>query len=389
MRPIQVMIVAGEASGDLHGARLVEAMLKRRSDISFCGIGGIELASRGMEILFNAASIAVVGLFEVLGHIRDIRLAMRTMEEEMERRRPALLILIDFPDFNLILAGKARKLGIPVYYYISPQVWAWRSGRVKKIADRVERMAVILPFEKDFYQKKGMAVDFVGHPLLDSVSAPISKDEFRTRLKLRPDTKLVGLLPGSRKREVETLLPVFFEAAKRLAGQTTTKTAFLLVAAPGMDNSLLSTCNSEGMGIDCHIIREDRYSAMQACDVVMAASGTVTLELAILQTPMVVAYRVSPFSYLVGRRLIKVEYVTLVNLVAGKKVVPELLQENAEAASLCREVRMLLENETANQEMRKELGRVKTMLGSPGASDRAAVIALEIIDHGQASSSGS
>lgn len=389
MRPIQVMIVAGEASGDLHGAHLVEAMLKRRSDISFCGIGGIELASRGMEILFNAASIAVVGLFEVLGHIRDIRLAMRTMEEEMERRRPALLILIDFPDFNLILAGKARKLGIPVYYYISPQVWAWRSGRVKKIADRVERMAVILPFEKDFYQKKGMAVDFVGHPLLDSVSAPISKDEFRTRLKLRPDTKLVGLLPGSRKREVETLLPVFFEAAKRLARQTTTKTAFLLVAAPGMDNSLLSTCNSEGMGIDCHIIREDRYSAMQACDVVMAASGTVTLELAILQTPMVVAYRVSPFSYLVGRRLIKVEYVTLVNLVAGKKIVPELLQENAEADSLCREVRMLLENETANQEMREELGRVKTMLGSPGASDRAAVIALEIIDHGQASSSGS
>ena len=213
---MEVMIVAGEASGDLHGANLVRALRELRPELHFSGMGGVALAGAGVELLCDAAKIAVVGAFEVLSHLGDILAARRALLSRMHSHRPGLLILIDYPDFNLLLAKQAKKLGIPVLYYISPQIWAWRKSRVHKIARLTDRVAVILPFEQAFYANYGYQVDFVGHPLLDSVQPQMSPAEFRQSLGIEADRTLVGLLPGSRRKEIAALLPVFLQAAALL-----------------------------------------------------------------------------------------------------------------------------------------------------------------------------
>ncbi|MEN8200868.1 MAG: lipid-A-disaccharide synthase, partial [Thermodesulfobacteriota bacterium] len=212
----RVMIVAGEASGDLHGARLVTAMQGKQPDLSFCGMGGREMEGAGVELLFEAKKIAVVGLAEVFSHLPDILAARKILRDSLRRERPGLLILIDFPDFNLMLAAFAKKLGIPVFYYISPQVWAWRPGRVKTIAQRVDRLGVILPFEEEFFRSRGLAADYVGHPLLDSVRTSCSREEFCRQHDIDHDSLCIGLLPGSRKKEIASLLPLLLQTARRL-----------------------------------------------------------------------------------------------------------------------------------------------------------------------------
>ncbi|MCW5199370.1 lipid-A-disaccharide synthase, partial [Desulfobulbus sp. F1] len=301
------MIVAGEASGDMHGARLVEAMRKIQPDLRFSGIGGKELAAAGVELLFDASKIAVVGITEVISHLGDILAARRSIISRMRTDKPALLILIDYPDFNLLLAAKAKKLGIPVFYYISPQVWAWRSGRVKKIGKLTDRVAVILPFEKDFYAKRGVTVDFVGHPLADTVcrAALRSKEEFfqAHHLVLTPETRIIGILPGSRAKEISTLLPNFLAAAQILTCEDKQRNwLFLLPQASTVSQELLleSGLAAYQDKISIHVFADSRYELMAACDAVVAASGTVTLELALLGIPTVAA-RVSPRTYRLGR----------------------------------------------------------------------------------------
>jgi lipid-A-disaccharide synthase len=374
----KVMIVTGEASGDMHGANLIKAMRVIQPGLSVCGMGGEALIAQGMEPLYDAAKLSVIGLSEVFSHLGDIRAAQRILGRQLEVDRPGLLILIDLPDFNLMLAKKAKKLGIPVFYYISPQVWAWRSGRVKKIKRLVDRMAVIMPFEKDFYRQRGMEVDFVGHPLLDEVKIKGSRTEFLVEHGIK-DTgqKIVGILPGSRKKEVAAMLPVFIEAAKLIAKKLD-RTTFLLPVAPTLTDADLTGCGLEKSGLDIRPIRGDRYDLMAACDAVAAASGTVTLELAILKVPMVVSYRLSPISYFLGRRFIKVDYASLVNLIAGREVVPELIQENATPGNISVELMKLLVNKDAGALMKKELIEVVDSLGKPGASHRAAVLALGV-----------
>lgn len=371
------MIVAGEASGDLHGAFLVREIKKFAGNVQICGIGGSEMAAQGVEILLEASKLAVVGLFEVFGHLKDIRRAMRILEKRMVEQRPDLLILIDYPDFNLILARKARRLGIKVFYYVSPQVWAWRSGRVKTIKKLVDRMAVILPFERKFYADRGVGVDFVGHPLLDSVATSCDRDAFCTKYSLSPESTLIGIMPGSRRKEIAALLPVFLGAAEALQKKLP-NAVFLLPLASTLAPDILMQHGLEGCGVDVKVITADRYNLMASCDAVMAASGTITLELAILTTPMLVAYRVSPLSYFIGRHLVQVPYFSLVNLVAESKVVPELLQQEVTPENIAGFIEKMIVDQNYRQNMLKGLSRVKKLLGEKGASKRAAAIALEL-----------
>ncbi len=381
MNAPHIMIVAGEASGDMHGAKLVAAMREQAPDLTVCGIGGPALAEQGVEILYDSAQLAVVGIVEVISHFRFIREAMRALEKRLREQPPSLLILIDYPDFNLILAKKAKRLGIPVFYYISPQVWAWRSGRVKTIKARVNRLAVILPFEKEFYKKHGMAVDFVGHPLMDSVRTTQTRADFLRSLGLAPESTVIGILPGSRRREIAGMLPVFLAAAKQMR-ERMVRPVFLLPLAPTLSEDDLLANGLADAGVEVRVIRENRYDLMGACDAVMAASGTVSLELAILNVPMVISYRVSPLTYFLGRRLIKVQYASLVNLVAGREVVPELLQDEAVPEKIADATLRLIENQAERARMLAGLAEVRERLGGPGASERSARLALNLARSG-------
>jgi len=322
-RSESMMIVAGEVSGDLHGSFLVREIKAMAPDVSLWGMGGGYLRDAGVRLLYDARKLAVVGISEVLYHLVDIRRARRALIEEMERLSPSLVILIDFPDFNLSLAKHAVRLGIPVFYYISPQVWAWRSGRVRTIKRLVRQMAVILPFEKDFYASKGMEVAFVGHPLLDEIEVRQSRGEFCKKYHVNPQSEIVAILPGSRKKEILSVLPTFIEAARSIAAQKP-HTVFFLALAPSLTLDDIEECGVDLSDLPMQVIFTDRYDLMAHSSLAMAASGTVTLELALLDTPMVVAYRVSAMTYFLGRRLIKVQYASLVNLIADEEVVPEL-----------------------------------------------------------------
>lgn len=375
------MIVAGEASGDLHGANLVKAMRRHEPDLVFYGMGGVELAAAGVDILCDARKLAVVGFVEVFAHLPDIIAAQRVLKKRMKDDRPRLLILIDFPDFNLRLARKAKKLGIPIFYYISPQVWAWRSSRVKTIGRLVDRIGVILPFEEEFYRERGVEARYVGHPLLDSVKVEMSRDTFCERFEIDPDHKIVGLLPGSRKKEISALLPTFLEAAKRMQQKYQKHVVFLISLASTITEEDLQENGLEEYRrfVDIRIIRQNRYDMMAACDAVVAASGTVTLELAILNIPMVVVYKVSPQTYYLGRLLVKIQYFSLVNLIADAPVVPELLQDQGNPGSIEVELAFLLFDDYTRRKMQEGLALVRERLGGAGASEKAAGLALEIM----------
>ena len=377
------MIVAGEASGDLHGANLAREILALDPQVALYGMGGESMASAGVDILQDIANLAVMGLVEVLGRLGDVRQAMRRLTEQFAKRPPDLLILIDYPGFNLILARKAKQFGIPVLYYISPKVWAWREGRVKQIKQYVDRMAVILPFEKEYFRQHGISVDYVGNPLLDSVQTKYTKREFCELHGINPASTLVGLMPGSRRTEISRLLPLFLQVAGKLSGAIK-NIVFLLPLAPTLTVEDMEKGGLHESNVDLRIIRENHYDLMAACDAAMAASGTLTLELAILNIPMVVSYKVSPISYFLGRWFIKVRFVSLVNLIAGKEVVRELLQNMATPENIYQEMWRLLKNGEVQRNMRQQLAEVAGQLGRPGASNRTARLALEMIDGGRA-----
>lgn len=384
----RIMIVTGEASGDMHGARLVEAMLAIQPDLSFVGIGGKELTAAGVDMLFDASKLAVVGITEVLSHLGDILAARRVLIRRMQAEKPALLILIDYPDFNLLLAAKAKKLGIPVFYYISPQVWAWRSGRVKKIGRLTDRVAVILPFEKDFYAARGVEVDFVGHPLKDTVGKDkvACKEDFLRahNLSVTPETRIIGLLPGSRSKEIRSLLPDFLAAARILVRRDRNKKwLFLLPRASTVSEELLlasglAACQEETENrLDLHVLTDSRYDVMAACDAVVAASGTVTLELAILGIPTLTTYRVSPRTYRLGRLLIRhIRYFSLVNLIADKEIIPELLQDEVTPAAIAEQLEVMVNDRAYRKKCLQGLAEVAEKLGPSGCAQRAAELAF-------------
>jgi len=373
-----VMIVAGEASGDLHGAVLARELLALDSSLILSGIGGAGMAATGVTILYDISRLAVMGIIEVISRLKDIRSAMKTLEKQFEMNRPDLLILIDYPGFNLELARRAKKYNIPVLYYISPKIWAWREGRITRIKKYVDRMAVILPFEKKYYKGHGFEVDFVGNPLLDQVQPTLTSNEFKIQYGIDHDATIIGIMPGSRKQEIAKILPVFMETAL-LLNEKIKKCVFLLPLASTLTEDDLNEHGVMDDRLDIRIIKENRYETMAACDAAMAASGTLTMELGILQVPMVVCYRISKLTHFLAKPFIKAEYASLVNLVAEKEIVTELLQQEATPENIYREILPLLLNQEARDSMKQELFNVSKQLGEPGASKRTARLAMEML----------
>ena len=372
-----IMIVAGEASGDMHGANLVREMLRIDPALNFYGIGGKKLREEGVKLLANASDMAVVGLTEVISKLGSILKIMGMMKRSLDECRPDLVILIDYPDFNLPLANAAKKRGIKIFYYISPQVWAWRKGRIGQIKKTVDKMAVILPFEVDTYGQEGFTVNYVGHPLLDMVKLNYSKQESRKKFGLAENKITIGILPGSRLSEVGKLMPELLRASEILA-QKMPEVQFVLPLADTLEEKIITKIIS-GFNVKVKIISGNTYDVISCADLALVASGTATLETALLGIPMVIVYKISLLSYLIGRLIVDVKNIGLVNIIAGKTIVPELIQGDACGKRIAVEALAILTNEEKKQEMIKELMAIRARLGEPGAAIRAAQIACDMI----------
>jgi len=375
MKSRLVLIVAGEASADLHGSNLVRAMMRLDPGIVFRGIGGRSMETQGVDILVPCSEMAVVGLTEVLPRLRTIAGAYRDLKNILKRDRPDLLILIDYPDFNIMLSGVAKRFGVPVLYYISPQVWAWRRRRVEKLRQRVDRLAVILPFEEAYFRQKGLEAEYVGHPLLDVIPPRIEKNNALRALGMKETYPVVGLLPGSRKEEVVNLLPTMAKTALELRNTFPNLQCLLPRASTIPEEVIASILGNHP--VEIQVIHGDMHRVLSACDFAFVASGTATLETAMMQVPMVILYRVSPLSYWIGKKVIKVPSIGLPNLVAQKKIVPELIQNEVSTERLTREALSLLGDRERREDMVKDLIKVREKLGSVSASQRTAQIALE------------
>lgn len=373
----KIMIISGEASGDMHGANLVQEVKKQDPSMSFHGVGSKRMREAGVRMLADASEISVVGGTEVVTHIRAIYRVYAQLKRFLREERPDFLILIDFPDFNLRLGKVARKLGIPILYYISPQVWAWRKGRVKKIAALVNAIIVVLPFEVDLYKSQGVDVRYVGHPLTDVVHSRFTKEEARRELGLDPEKRSIALLPGSRMKEISNLLPDMISAAGILRRRFHDLQFVLPVAHTLKMKAIRSFVEKSNTPV--HIVEGRVYDVLRASDAAIVTSGTATLETGLMAVPMVIVYRMSALSMFIGRLIIRVDHVGLVNIVAGKRVVPELLQEKVTPENIVNAISPLLNDTDAYEEVRKELLNIRDRLGKSGASARAAAVVLELL----------
>lgn len=382
MKSKKILLVAGEVSGDLHGAHLVEAIHRIDPEVQFFGVGGDGLEKKGMKLLYHAHSLSVVGITEVFFKLRSILKALQGLKVSLDRERPDLIILIDFPDFNLRLAKIAHRKGIPVLYYISPQVWAWRPKRVKLIAQWVKKMVVLFPFEVPLYKAAGVDVEWVGHPLLDIVRPTLSKEEAFQQFGLDPQWTTVGLLPGSRMHEVERLLPPLLASAHLLQKEIP-KLQFIIPLAPGISKMTLSPW-MRNISASVKVVEGWAYDVMNLSELLITASGTATLEGAILGKPMVIVYKVSLPSYWIGRALIRVKSIGLVNLVAGKEIAPELIQDDVTPLRIAEEALRILKDPILSQQMTESMAEVRQGLGEPGAAQRAARIVTSLLHEAEA-----
>ena len=380
MRDGRILIVAGEPSGDLQAACVVQELLRRAPHLTIEGIGGDRMRQAGVRLHAHAGDLAVVGIVEVASRLPAIWRAYRSMTRCLRERRPDLMILVDFPDFNLRLARRAFRLGIPVVYFISPQVWAWRAGRIRSIAKYVRRLLVIFPFEESFYRERGIEAVYVGYPLLDQLTSSPSMQEARRRLELEGTAPVLGLLPGSRVGEIMRHLPILLRSIRQLMIEQPGLRVIIAVA-DGLPLDLIrSYLNQEA--ILARVVQGRTYEVMAASDVILVASGTATLEAAIIGTPMVIVYRLAFLSWLLGRALIRVPYIGMVNLVAGRRVVPELIQFHATPERITDEARRLLLSTEQRLRMRQDLQQVRDRLGPPGAIGRTVDVILEHLQPG-------
>lgn len=374
----KIMIVAGEASGDLHGSFLVREMLAINPSLHFFGIGGNKMKEAGVKLLAHAADIGVVGATEVIAKIGTFIQVIRKVSKSMDQFKPDLVILIDFPDFNLnIVARAAKKRNIKVFYYISPQVWAWRQGRIEQIKKLVDKMAVILPFEVDVYARRGYAVDYVGHPLMDTVKSALPKNEARKMFGLDEDKITVGLLPGSRESEISRMLPEILRAAKMIL-QKKPDVQYVLPLADTLKESTIRSL-IDAFGVPVKIVSGRTYDVIGCCDLAIVTSGTATLETGLLGVPMIIIYKLSLLSAIIGRLFIRVSHIGLVNIIAGKTVVPELIQLDANAARISTEALTILTDPKRRKEIITNLAALRSRMGEPGAARRAAQIACDMI----------
>jgi lipid-A-disaccharide synthase len=369
----EILISAGEASSDMYAARLATA-LRARTGARLFGMGGKRMAEAGVELIADYHQVAVVGISEVLHKIPTVVSVQRRIASEAVRRRAALAILVDSPGTHLGVARRLKNNGIRVGYFIGPQVWAWRPGRVRVVKRLVERMVVIFPFEEEIYSEAGVAVNFVGHPLVDVVKASMSRTEFAARHGLDAGRPIVTLLPGSRRSEIERHYPLIMQACEQLSGGAWSNGTiqFVLAAAPALETELFARYAKPGVSVTR--VEGATYDALSAADCAIVASGTATVEAALLRTPMVVVYRVSPTSAFVLKRMVRSPFIAMVNLIAGRRVVPELIQDQFTSEAVTEEVRTLLESPAARDEMKAGLAEVRIKLGPGGAIERAADI---------------
>ena len=374
----KILIIAGEASGDLHGSNLVKAMKEQDPSVVFYGVGSRNMRDAGVSMLADASEISVVGATEVLTHIGAICRVYTKLKRFLREERPDLLILIDFPDFNILTGKAARKLGVPILYYISPQVWAWRKGRVNTLAKLVTAMMVVFPFEVDLYRDAGVDVRFVGHPLADIVMSAYTREGSRAFLGIARDRRTIALLPGSRTKEIMHLLPDMLKAAAILSGRFP-DVQFVLPVAPTLAHGLVERYVAES-GVPVRIIDGKVYDVLRASDAAIVTSGTATLETGLMAIPMVIVYRISRLSYLIGRMFIHVKHIGLVNIVAGRTIVPELIQNDVTPEKIAGAIGTLLADPGKYEQVENDLRQVRVKLGEGGASSRAASVARELLE---------
>lgn len=370
----RILIITGEASGDLHGAHLAKAIAALDSTVHLTGIGGAAMRAAGVTMVPGVPQLDVMGLIGLSG-IRALIHRIRAIRRVLKTESWDLVVLIDNPGLNFHFARIAKAAGRRVLYYIAPQVWAWRPGRMKWIKRRVDHVVVILPFELDLYRRAGVRCTFVGHPLLDSVAPHYDRTELRRIHHVDNAATVVGLLPGSRHAEVTMLLPVLLETAARMAVEDP-KTQFILAQASSIDDNLLQRLLHDSP-VAVRVVKDQASEVMAVSDLLLIASGTATLQAAVVGTPMILVYKTTPLTYRLARWLIRVKWIGLVNLVAGRTVVPELIQHDATAERLIREARRLLNDRQAYDHMKDGLRLVRQSLGEPGASRRAAEVVLE------------
>lgn len=374
-----IMIMSGEASGDLHGANLAREIWKQDSATAIYGVGSKQMQRAGVRMLADAKEISVVGITEVLTHLGGIYRVYAHLKRFLKHERPDLLVLIDFPDFNIMLGKAAQGLGIPVLYYISPQVWVWRKGRIKTIARLVKAMIVVFPFEVTLYEKAGVDVRFVGHPLTDVVRSDLTKEQAKSAFDLDASRRTIALLPGSRKSELTHLLPDMLAAAKILSTRFQ-DLQFILPVAPTLELSFVHTF-VEQCGVSVRVVEGRVYDVLRASDAAIVTSGTATLETGLMAIPMVIVYRISSITYYIVSRLVHagLKHVGLVNIVADDRLVPELIQEESTPQHMADAVARMLIDPVYYDRIREGLDRVRKRLGDAGASARAAAVVRELL----------
>jgi len=369
-----IMIIAGELSGDIHGADLVRELRYRDPNLAFSGLGGPNMAAQGVSLYEDMTQLAVIGFVEIFRHFFQIKKLFNLVLTQCHKQRPDAVILIDYPGFNLRLAKALRRRGIKVLYYIAPKAWAWKERRVEMIKKYVDRLLIIFAFEKSFYAKHGYAADFVGNPLLDHIRVTSSRHDFLLANGLNPNAPTIGLIPGSRKNEIRTLLPIMLAAAKIIRNRIP-RAQFLISQAPHLNESLLAQFRQDP-SIPSAVIKDDFHNCIHACDICLTTSGTATLETAILKKPMVIIYKTAWLTALLARLLLKIRWVGLPNIIAGKTIVPECIQNDATPEKITRTLLAVYSDPFKMETTINALNDVTSALGEPGAAGRAADIIL-------------
>jgi lipid-A-disaccharide synthase len=368
-------MVAGEASGDMYGAQVASSLFKRFPECQIYGLGGAQMRNAGVQLEGDISKTAVIGPFEVVSSLGNLYRVFRRLAERVEAEPLTAAILIDFPDFNLRLAKRVKQAGIPVIYYVSPQVWAWREGRIKQIARVVSKMLVIFPFEEEMYRKAGIDVEFVGHPLVDTVRSTKPKEEFCTAYNLDPRKPIVAMLPGSRRKEVRFILPPLCEVSAMIR-EKKPDTQFVLPVAAGLDVRMLEDVIQDRPIV---IVKNDTYNAIRYSRAAIVASGTATLETALLGTPEVIVYRISPGSWLVGKMFINVRFYGIVNIILGEEIVPELFQDRMTPEQVTTTTLRLMDDVWVQSRIRGNYEKLRRQLGAGNVAERVVDAVAKLI----------
>ena len=375
--PLSIMFSAGESSGDQHAANMFLELKKHQPDIKGFGMGGAKMALAGIDIRYDSGSIGVIGVVEVLKHYGEIRRALKLIQQLVSTERPDLLVCVDYKEFNLKLARFAKQCGVKVLFYVSPQVWAWRPGRVKTYGKAIDMMAVIFPFETTYYDAENVPVRYVGHPSVDKVHPQRSRLEDMAIFNLDESNPVIGLLPGSRANEINRLLPIMLAAAEILQVRNP-GIQFMLPQADSISDELLESYMDRSP-VKITVIKNQPYDVIQCCDVVMTTSGTATIEIALLTVPMVITYKLAALTYWLGRWLVNTPFIGLPNIILGKGFIKELIQYEATSENLAEEIERILTDKFYADQMRDNLNQVKQQLGHGGGSKNMAELALEIM----------